>query len=268
MDDEVAWIEVENLSETLMKLLRLWLVINHREFIYIPSTLMEFMEMISNSHNAVLLPKDPMEASEKILTSTERQTIFSDDKRFLDNIGAAIATAAPEPVDFTTISGKIFESSFILEGSYYERAPLACCMSSIFTKAVGLLKAAGAGYTLSNLNHTPSFKPVFVDAGMRPVAWGSSEQVIIFVDISLPKSCYEQLNLIKWTRCKLFVPTQIKFECDIKIAMERYDTVSELIERFELPLKPGFYMIAGLGNDVFFDIDAVSTGNFEIKGLF
>ncbi len=267
-DDEVAWIEVDNLSDTLVKLLRLWLVVNNRKFIYTPQAVMEFMRMIANGHGAVLLPKDPMEASEKILASTAGQTIFCDDKGFLDKIGAAIAPAEPEPVDFTPISGKIFESSFILEGSYHQNAPLACCMGPLFAEAVGLLKAAGAGYTLSHLEHTPSFKPVFVDSGMRAVEWGSSEQVLIFADISLPNSCYEQLNLIKWTRSKLFVPTQIKFECDIKIAMERYDTASELIDRLGPPLRPGFYMIVGVGSDLFFDTNAVTNGNFETKGLF
>ena len=267
-DDEVAWIEVENLPDTLMKLLRLWLVINRREFIYVPSAVMEFMQMLLNGHGAVLLPKDPMEASEKILASTDSQTIFCDDKGFLDKIGAAIAPAKPEAVDFTLISGKIFESSFILEGSYHQSAPLARCMCPVFREAVGLLKAAGAGYTLSHLNYTPSFEPVFVNTGIRRVEWGCSEQVIIFADTSLQKSCYEQLNLIKWTRCKLFVPTQIKFECDIKISMERYDTASELIERLGLPLKPGIYMIAGVGSGLFFDTNAVTNGNLETKGLF
>ena len=267
-DEEVAWIVVKNLSDALMKLLRLWLVINPRNFVPVTPQVMEFMEQIMYGHGSVLLRGDTMDASEKILASSAGQTIFSDDKTFLDHIGAAISPAKPDSVSFIPVADYTFESSFILDGTYYERVHLAPCMHSLLIEAVGLLKAAETGYTLSHLEHTPSFKPLFVDTRMQPVAWGSSEQVLIFTDISVPKSCFEQFNGIKWTACKLFLPTQIKFVCDIKIAMDRYNTASELVNMFNLPLKPGYYIIAGVCSDVFFDLIDTSTHNFETKGLF
>ncbi|BBG66038.1 hypothetical protein NNO_1335 [Hydrogenimonas sp.] len=267
-DDEVAWIEVENLSDTLVKLLRLWLVINPRRFVQVSPQVMEFMRMTACGRNALLLPEDRMKAGETILASSAEQTLFSDNRTLLEHMGTETFHLKPDIPAFTPVADLIFESSFILDGVFHERVPLPPCMQPIFLEAVGLLAASGADYTLSHLGHTPSFEPVFVDSRLNAMEPGSTEQVLIFADSAIPNRCYEELARIKWTNCKLFTPTQIKFRCDIKMEISSYARISDLLEMLETPLKPGYYLIVGLRSDTFFRESGTSAKKFETKGLF
>ncbi len=268
-DDEVAWIHVKNLDAALARLLRLWLVINPRKFLFVPPMIMEFLHLLVSDHEALLLPAGTLEASEKILASKEEQIILCDDTLFLERIGASVMEPKKKEVDFTLVSDHLFESSFILDGVYHERVPLAGPMRQIFKEAVGLLEAWHIRYTLSRLAHTPSFMPVFVDIFMNPVPFGSGEQVFVFCSDSLPADSFAYLNRIKWTESKLFLPTQIKFQCDIKMERFLYENEMELLDSLHTPLKPGFYIFAGMKSDYFFDLVGTTAEKTTVtKGLF
>ncbi len=267
-DEEAAWIVVDSLDSALVKLLRLWLVSNPRKFHLVETVVMEFLRMSAADHRTLLLPKERREASEAILASKEEQTIFCEDRTLLEHIGAAVTPAPKSGVELRVLSDYLFESTFILDGAYKERAEVAGAMLPFFKEAIEILKGSKLGYTLSRLTYTPSFMPIFVDAYLRPLPFGSSEQVLIFCDSSLPKESFEYLNRIRWTESKLFLPTQIKFQCDIKMKTVTYKGEEELLDKLKVPLKPGYYIFAGIESGRFFDLVEKSTKKPETKGLF
>ncbi|WP_457599573.1 hypothetical protein [Hydrogenimonas sp.] len=253
-DPEVAWIRVEDLASAMPKLLRLWLVIHPRNLFWVPPLVMEYLRLVVSDHRVVLLSEDPQRSSEQIFTSHPESTIFSDDRTFLDRIGASVPPTASSPVKTRVVTERLFESSVILDGTYCDRIPVPGCMLPLLTEAIGILKGGGHAYTLSRLAYTPSFEPVFVDSAFRPLPFGEGERVLVFADATLPKACWSQLGAIRWTECKLFVPTQIKFRCDIKIPMVAYRSEEELFRKLlDLPGKPGYTVLVGKKSRPFFD---------------
>ncbi len=253
-DEEIAWIRVDDLSVTLLKLLRLWLVINPRTFHLVSPLTMEFIKMTASDHRVTTLCDDPKEASEQILTSSEKERFFCDNKKFLERIGAYISPLEPVDIASKLITKRIFDSSVIIEDIYYARLPITGCLLPELLKSLGFLKAAKVSYTLSNITFPSSFEPVFIDSKIRRVSFGESERVIIFADPSLPERCFLELQKIKWTECKLFIPTQIKFQCDIKIPMIGYRSEQELFQKLShVRKKRGFIVIVGQKSNKFFD---------------
>ncbi len=267
-DKEAAWIVVDSLDSALVKLLRLWLVSNPRSFYYIDPIVMEFLRMVAADHNALLLPEGRLKACEAVLESKKEQSIFCDDALFLEHIGASVNPAPKRECDLGVIADNLLESSFILDGVYCERVELAGAMFPFFKEAIEILKGAKLDYTLSKLTYTRSFMPVFVDTYLDPLPFGASEQVLVFCESSLPAESFEYLNRIRWTGAKLLLPTQIKFQCDIKMETITYKGEEELLDRLKLPLKPGYYIFVGLTSSGFFKLVEKSTKKTITKGLF
>ncbi|WP_300363370.1 hypothetical protein [Hydrogenimonas sp.] len=253
-DQEIAWIHVDSLAETLPKLLRLWLVENPRKIRYVPASTLEFIRELNYDHGVLPLENDDGKRSEQLFDSSPLQTILCDDIPFIEHIGYLLETADSDPVEYSVVSESIFETSIILEGHYHRRLPLASCMLSSFMNAVGVLKHLSAGFTLQHLRHTPSFQPVFVNRHGEKIPFGASEHVLIFADNFDNCRCFRVLDDVRWIERKVFIPTQIKFECDIKTPIYQYDSLKSLLSIIRKDFsKPAYTIIAGLKEEIFFE---------------
>ncbi len=253
-DPEVAWIRVKSLASAMPRLLRLWLVIHPRNLIRVDPFVLEYLRLVASDHRVIPLSDDPQRASEQIFTSRPESAIFSADGRFLDRIGVSAPPGVSSPIGLRIVKEGLFESSAILDGVYHDRIPVPGCMLPFLADAVGILKAEGLAHTLSRIAYTPSFEPVFVDSKLRPLPFGEGERVLLFADERLPQTCWAQLGAIRWTECKLFAPTQIKFRCDIKIATVAYGSDEELFRKLrDRSDKPGYRVLVGVKSRRFFD---------------
>ncbi|MCF6201775.1 MAG: hypothetical protein L3J42_06610 [Hydrogenimonas sp.] len=242
-DEEIAWIRVDSLSAALPKLLRLWLVINPRRFYRLDSLSMEFAKAVLCDHEALTLSSDQETASEEILSSKPNSAIFCDDPIFLERIGVCTAENIPEEILFKPLKIALFTTNATIDGTYYENLPLAGSLLPILIKTLEHLKGAGVSYSLSKLDYTPSFEPLFVDAYLREVDFGESERVFVFASRELPKKCFEELEKIRWTAAKVYMPTQIKFEYDIKLPTIKYESERELFAHLIKDVKkPGYFI--------------------------
>jgi len=269
-DEEIAWIRVESLSAALPKLLRLWLVENPRKIFFVPTPILEFVKAMYRGHAVLFLEKGNEHKSAQLFSSSPLQTVLCDDPLFIERIGYPPATMESEPVEHTVLAESLFETSIVLEGRYHRRLPLAPCMLSRFLNAVGILKHLSADYTLQHLVHTPSFDPVFVDANGKELPFGSSEHALIFAEATNNCHCFQTVDRARWTERKIFIPTQIKFECDIKMAMHRYDSPEHLLATIRNDFaRPGYTLIGGMGRTAFFETleRSVSNGFTTTKGF-
>ncbi len=242
-DEEVAWIAVESLSTTLPKLLRLWLVINKRSFYLLDPLVFQFSKSISTDFNALFLKSDTLKASEEILSSKAGDSIFCADPLFLERIGAQIAPIDPAPIENRVVKSSLLLTSAIIEGGFYEDLRLPGSLYGSFIEALAVLKESNLSYSIAKLDFIPSFKPVFVDSRFRELPFGESERVFLFINRDLPSRAFEDLEKIKWTEAKIFIPTQIKLLYDIKLPIIKYESDAELLELLEKEAKIPGYLI-------------------------
>ncbi|BDY13932.1 hypothetical protein [Hydrogenimonas cancrithermarum] len=253
-DEEIAWILVDDISCTLPKLLRLWLMVNPRTIFFVSKEVMEFLYHISFDSAVLLLDGESARMSAQIFASSQKQTILCDDRLFLEHIGVGPRRIEPEPVDAEIVSQTLFETSFILKEKYYERLPLVPCMMASFLDAVGTLQTLNAPFTLTHLEYTPSFEPIFVDAKGFRRDFGESDRVLLFADSRLGCRCLTQFDRVRWTRCSLYIPTQIKFQCDIKLPKREYGAIEKLVKLVREELQhPGYSILVDMRSEPFFD---------------
>jgi len=271
-DKEIAWIRVDDITSTLPKLLRLWLMVNPRKFLFVPKQVMEFLYHISFDPSLLLLKGHSEQMSAQIFASGKNQTILCSNARFLEHIGLDIETIEPEPVSAKIVSHTLFETSIIINERYYERLPLVPCMMEYLRKAIGVLQKLETPFTLSHLGYTPSFEPFFVNKRGKRLDFGESDRVVIFADSDLTCSCFKGFEKVRWTACSLIIPTHIKFTCDIKLPKNLYGSVDQLAQLMHTELKrPGYRILIGTESSHFFNIMerlGVIDDYHATKGLF
>ena len=242
-DEEVAWIYVKDIKETLVKLLRLWLLESPRNIFYISTQVLEFLETIQSNPSIILLNGDDEHKSKQILSSSQNQTIFCDDKIFLKHIGIDITELEIEQVDYEVIDPRVFETSLIIDGTYYNRLPLIPTMVPFLIEAIGILKYFQYNFSMNNLEFTPSLEPIFVNTSCQRLGFGESDKVLIFVSSDLK---YEHLKIfenVKWIESKLLLPIKIKFYCDIKVPCFTWKSKKELFEIITKQIKKRSYTL-------------------------
>ncbi|WP_456381803.1 hypothetical protein [Hydrogenimonas sp.] len=245
-DEEIAWIRLPSLPSALVRLLRLWLVENPRKIFYLSPSIMEFLKRISYDRHIVVLQGNEEEMSETVLSSDPAHTLLCDDVKFLERIGHPLEKVDPAPVEATIVSSKLFETSMIVDGRYFHQLPLVPCLSSRLLHAIGILKTLAASHSFQHLEYTPSFDPLFVDAHGREVPFGTSEHVLILSNLPTLRECRETLEAAAWIERKIFFPRQIKFTCDIKLPIYRYDSLKHLLSIVHEDLgKPAYTIVVG-----------------------
>jgi len=271
-DEEVAWIYVKDIKTTLPKLLRLWLIESSRNIFYISTQVLEFLNCIQSNPSIILLNGDEAQKSRQILSSSQNQTIFCDDKLFLEHIGVNEVIPEISQVKYELIDSRTFETSIIVDEIYYNRLPLIPSMVPFLIEAIGILKYFNFSFSINSIGFTPSLEPVFVNSACERVGFGESDKVLIFASSDLE---YEQLKIfenVKWIEFKLVLPSKIKFCCDIKLPYFTWSSKKELFEEvFKQIKKRSYTLIFAQNSELFFkEIENFNLNNKPIlnQGLF
>jgi len=252
-DKEIAWIYVKDIKKSLTKLLRLWLLKTPRTIFYISTQVLEFLEKIQSSPSILLLNGDDEQKSKQILSSSPKQNIFCDDKLFLKRIGVDIISPKTIDVDYEVVDSRVFETSIIIDGTYFDRLLLIPSMIPFLIDAIKIAKSFNSILSINNINFTKSLEPIFVNSLCEIVEFGESDKVLIFASSDLKCEHLKIFEDIKWIKFKLLLPTKIKFSCDIKVSFVAYNLDSELYnEVFKQIKKSGYTLIYSETKETFF----------------
>ena len=275
-DNEIAWIKVDSLLAILAKLLRLWLIKHPRKIFWVLRQHIEFIDLVERDTKIATLQSDEAAMSLEILNSTEQQIFFCQDADFLEHIGLNPEKPPCTAPEASIVSHTLFETSLILKNRFYERLSLIEPMSDFLLEAIGFLEALDLGWSLSQLDFTPSLEPVFVDRFANIQDFGESDRVLIFADSALPCRCYEHFNMAKWSRIGFIKNRNIKFSCDIKhsktVPATIHDPDESLVDTlFEALNKPGYIVLIGFDKNELLNLLSKSHqkhNNPILKGLF
>ncbi|WP_353662784.1 hypothetical protein [Hydrogenimonas sp. SS33] len=269
-DEEIAWIEVADLQKALPKILRLWLVDNPRETLLVSRPVFEFLQMLHHGGELLFLEGSEEAMSERVLRSRPDQAIVTFDTLFLEHVGMPYTRPETGRPEARVLSRTLFETSLLLEGRFHPHLPLMPCMLPYFLGALALLKARSLPWHLSKLDYPGSCRPLFVDSRLRPLPFGASEKVLLFVNLPDPCPCIEAFTEAKWTGHTLFLPTHFKPPCDITFSQITYESVQELLPTLREAVKaPGYRIVAGVRPEIFLNA-ALPPSDTEKKekGLF
>jgi len=209
IDSEIAWIKVDSITNTILRLLKYKVLNSENEFYFVNSFQYSLLELLAVSKEVVMLKSSLINNFSLIFNANSNSIFISKDKKFIDQIAPIyIDSKQIIETDFDIIKSSVFETSFRYHKRYYEFAKVPKLFIDDFIKILSLLDRKGIRYTLDDLDYTSHFYPVFVNKSLRAKEFGESDRVIIFEpnDEFINKSIDFLEDNLKWAHCIYIFP--------------------------------------------------------------
>lgn len=180
-DNEIAWIKVENIDTSIIKLIRFKLSIKNLKAYYCGKITYNILKIYSNylDKNTKLIP-NKLENIFKYLDDIENDFILiSSNKDILEKIYPN-NYAFENNINLNDIKNLIehslFETSFSYKDNYFSRLKISSLYIFNFIQVFNFLKA---DLDSSKLKSFHNMKPLFLDKNLNLVEFGKSEKFII-----------------------------------------------------------------------------------------
>ena len=182
LDEEIAWIYVDDIEIALFKYLRFYFINKQNEVYYCSSFIIDLLQNINHYQRVVTFKGDIIkEANLLMSTKDNEKIIFSDNKNFLKKLFFNIKTFKQEiKKQIKILNYSTFESSFTYEDKSYYRKNLSLLELKYLEKILNFLDENNIKYNIKNFNKKNHFQVVFVNKNLKICNFGKGSKVLIF----------------------------------------------------------------------------------------
>jgi len=180
-DDEVAWIQVDDIQKAAFKLIRYVLISREASFYLFTEHELSFMKMIvTQKSNVDILPSDWRKMFEKILNS-EAKMFIGTDEVLMKMIKPDVAILNKE-ASCEIITDTLFKVTFKINNYIYQEKDITPFHVDILQRVVEYCDLHHFPYDLDRVRYTKHFVPVFIDGFLNTTNPSKSDRVAIFTD--------------------------------------------------------------------------------------
>lgn len=183
LDNEIAWINVKNINDAVIKLVRFLLSNKRLSAFYCNKVTFQLFEILkkNNVHTHItLVPKDLTQFFKYIDDLEENSTIICQDKVLLEDI-------YPVNFDFNTktydiknlIEHSIFETTFSYKDRYFSKIKIP---SLYLTEFLDVYSFLGFDANINKLKDFNNLKPIFVDKLINNTDFGKTDKFLLSQD--------------------------------------------------------------------------------------
>lgn len=180
IDNEIAWIKVENIDIAIIQLIRYKLANTNLEAYYCDRATYDFLKIYgSNSDKNVVLIPNSLDKFFKILDD------ICDDDILIYHNKYVLEQLYPKNSNFNTLQNyniqnlvehSLFETSFSYKDKFYSKLKFPSIYIPQFLSVVEFLNY---DFDLSKLKSFHNFKPLFLDKNLNLVEFGKSDKFVI-----------------------------------------------------------------------------------------
>lgn len=213
IDNEIAWIKVEDINICILKLVRYKLSILNLDAFFCDKSTYSLLKIYSSNFNknTKLIP-NKLENIFKVLDEIEENDIIiSSDKAILEKIYPYIKVFEKNNFEIENlIEHSLFETSFSVKSIYFSKLKIASLYLPQFLNVYSFLNG---NLDLTKLKLFFNLKALFLDRNLNLIEFGKSDKFIICQDI---QELYEnEINYIrkkyKYAKTLFISNTYMKF---------------------------------------------------------
>ena len=265
IDNEIAWIEAENLDEALKRLLRFRLI-EKDVSAYSCNEIVLKLAMQCTADQHFIVVEGDTEKLFRTLWHIENRSIllFSpslNDERIFANKKDAPSSMSQK---ISIIEKTLFETSFIYENQYYERQLLSPFFIPYLEELFNIFRSLKINYKLKKLSPIDHFEPVFTNKNFEIKEFGTSDNVLIFeanTDLLEAQINYLQTNAT-WANIIYIIPkdTSTKANENTFIYQDKDEIIGILkSNRFN------FAFVAGVDKSILEETAPKQTGQLTLE---
>lgn len=263
-DEEIAWILVENLQDSLIRLIRYKLLAKNVTTISL-SPVEEAIAKEIIDDVSVKFSSHSLEDIVELFNNDEVAFIITHNQNVLDISFEVISSSVPSQRPFLLLSHTLFDSTIFYKSTHY-RINLPKIFFNELSSVLNLCQTRQISHDLARFKHIPYFKPNFLNAFGKVIEYGQAAKVAIAEeDIEQFKKYMAYIaNNAAWGKFLFLVPL-VYLELFNQIAQTfAYNTQEELCE-YVRTQNFNFALVLGINDETL--TNALNTNHRQIKEL-
>ena len=226
IDNEIAWIEVEDVANALKRLLRFILLEKKVTAYETDEVTLHLAKKIVLSNNLVVLDGSNEDILKKVLNIENSSAIIFNKNLTDRDLFTQIKNIDTTKEELIQIKDStIFETTFIYENNLYEKELISEIFIPNLKNLIALFKKLDVEFRLNKISTPSHFEPQFVNEFLEKRDFGSTHRVLIFESsIDVIKKEIEFLKKkAPWAKQLYILPEYIedKFENSFKYKDEK-----------------------------------------------
>ena len=253
IDDEIAWIKIDNLERALSRLVKYFFIEKEYNFILLNTLQFHIASTHLNNKKEIAILNSNIKDNFNMLMNKKKKIFFTLDSEFLTRLNLSFF----KYTNFTlpkheVISESIFDTKFVYDG-YRTHIRIAPLFFEDFLRFFHFLNDFGIHIELKNIHIKDNFIPYFLGNKGELLDFGKSDRVLISEeDISfLNKEIKYLLENVRWSKLNIFISAKNKalidkrYEKDIHF----YNKQEELIDNIKKQTI-GYIFIDGINDSI------------------
>ena len=234
-DSEIAWLQVKDIKDALLRLLRFHLMQKNIKVYSVDNITLPLFKSI-NSQKLIIFQGDIEDNLKKLFALDDNSVIIYQ----ISSLYEEIFTEKKSVYDLPTrnkievLENTLFETTFIYKERLYERVNLAKLFIDNLQKTFNVLEDAHLEFKLKpfTLQH---FYPVFINKYFKAVDLSQSSKVLIFEDDL--KLFTEAITFLQadapWAKHLFFIDTESSQKIDKNKNIFTYKTQNDLVKKLK-----------------------------------
>jgi len=180
IDKEIAWIRVDNLNTSLVKLIRYKLAHFNLDAFYCNDISYEFFKTLSpmSNKNINIFPKNPKNFISTLENINDKTILVSNDNEILNKIYPNNTNFEKEDFKISNLLvHSLFEVSFTFKDKYFQRIKIPSIYIKEFIRIYNFLNLTELDD--SKIKNSNLFKTVFLDKTLNITEFGKSDKFLI-----------------------------------------------------------------------------------------
>lgn len=208
-DPEIAWLKADSIDFALLRLLRFHLLEKSLNAVRCDSVTLAIAGQMLKDERCHVFDTDLRYAFDDLWSLPEQSWVFLPDS---DTYKDLFVNALPLPhhsgLQAEISEQTLFETSFVLDGVFYDRMQLSPFFLPFLAQLYAFAKSKGLAFTVTGMQGSRHFVPVFVGEDLRVKTFGQGGKVLIFEpDLTL---LLQEMSFIreqaKWAKIIYLVP--------------------------------------------------------------
>lgn len=186
IDDEIAWIQTDDLQLSLIKLARYYAAEKELKFFKLSLVEMAIAKKIKLYVKSRYLSDEITTALSQILIANGQELFFVSDNSFIDKIAPSFVQTSKEALEIENFEKSIFLSTFTCKDKFFSEIKLPYLFLQKLCTLLEMFETHNIEYDVTSFANFEHFIPIFVDENLQKKEFGSSSKALIFEsDVSL-----------------------------------------------------------------------------------
>lgn len=179
VDEEVAWIKVDDINKAISNVLRYKLINYKNGYIHTNKVFFKLLKLFKSKElSHVITLKDDISLNFELLNSLEEnKLIFSTDLHFLENISSDVVTLQDKKFELQNLTKhSLFETSCSYQDKFFDKIKLPRVYIDYLLQQLELFEYK---LDMKKLNSFDLFRPIFINKSSQIVPFGQTNRFII-----------------------------------------------------------------------------------------